>query len=669
LFIDLAQPGDRIGIVVMSGASSGYRSQNGTRALTPYMVEIGDGHNTVADIRELKGIIEGLRQEAMGGYTHMGPALDLAYGLLDEIPQLARTPNDTQFVVMLTDGKPTSAPGIGEAEALVAEAASRFQSRQHWNVFAIALGAAAMPDYLEQAVAQPTGGAVVSVEQASGLLDAYLDIYAMVDDERFIDRITVPSNMLAPLMHIRPDHQTTQISVVVIPGASGARIRRLQAPDGRDIVDPSLQHSIRRGEEPEYELYTVPPDAPVSLIGPWMIDIERADGAPQQVVVLSQTRLRIQMLVPPPLEDDEHSMRYHPLGRPLHLVVGARVAERNFDATPDQPFHYRQVTDMAVPPAVQVVEPQQPAYPPYPTRDDGQEYDRERGDGQYTVLHPPLSEDATYRIRVEMAPQPGEPPHVYHDFLLRVTALPTLTLSLAEPPGNLRVTMSLTGSLRLPDRSDFQVRDVRFPAGLAFVRRPDGAHDPLHIEQAADGSYQFTYVPNFAGEHRISIIAYIQGDSNEGARHYADYVEYPLHVQPPPPTIAITSAVTESVVIDDGGRLHIPLRIEPHTLQGAELLHVAVAGFEEHARVIPNALQIEPSQLAQPRSVMVYLPEEQRGKDGTLTLNFVTDNPEVILLQRQVSIAYEAPFPLALFGLALLLLGGGGWFIYRHVRR
>jgi hypothetical protein len=280
-----------------------------------------------------------------------------------------------------------------------------------------------------------------------------------------------------------------------------------------------------------------------------------------------------------------------------------------------------------------------------------------------------LSEDATYRIRVEMAPQPGEPPHVYHDFPLRVTALPTLTLSLAESPGNLRVTMPLTGSIRLSTHPDFQVRDVRFPAGLAFVRRPDGAHDPLQIEQAADGSYQFTYAPDFAGEHRISIIAYIQGDSDEGARHYADYVEYPLHVQPSAPTIAITPAVTESVVIDDGGRLHIPLRIEPHTLQGAELLRVAVAGFEEHARVIPDTLQIEPSQLAQPRSVMVYLPEGQRGKDGTLTLNFVTDNPEVILLQRQVSIAYEAPFPVALFGLALLLLGGGGWFIYRRARR
>jgi hypothetical protein len=671
LFIDLAQPGDRIGIVVMSGASSGRRSsQSGTRALTRRMVEIGDGYETVADTRELKGMVEGLRQEAMGDYTHMGPALNEAYSLLDELPVRAHTPNDTQFVVMLTDGKPTSAPGLGEAETLVAEAASRFQSRQHWNVFAIALGAAAMPDYLEQAVAQPTGGAVVAVEQASGLLDAYLDIYAMVDDERFIERITVPSNMLAPLMHIRPDHQATQISVVILPGESGARIRRLQAPDGRDIVDPSVQHSIRRGEEPEYELYTVPPDAPVSLIGPWMIDIERADGAPQQVVVLSQTRLRIQMLVPPPPEDDNRNLRYHPVGRPLHLVVGAEVAERNPEGTPDQPFRYRQVTDMAVPPTVQVVGPQQPAYLPYPTRDDGQEYDRERGDGHYTMLHPLLREDTTHRIRVEMAPQPGEPIHVYRDFLLRVTVLPTLTLSLAEPPGNLRVTTPLTGSIRLSTHPDFQVRDVRFPAGLAFVRRPDGAHDPLQIEQAADGAYQFTYVPDFVGEHRISIIANVTGDGHEGVMRYADYVEHVVDVQPVLPTIDILPAFSEPIVSDRDGGVQVSLHIGTSGIQGAELLYVSVDEWAGSVRVVPDTLRIEPSQLVQTRSVLVYLPEEQRGEDGRLTLNFATGSSEVVLSQRRVSVAYEAPFPLALFGLVLLLLlGGGGWFLYRRARR
>jgi hypothetical protein len=475
--------------------------------------------------------------------------------------------------------------------------------------------------------------------------------------------------MLSPLVHIQPDHQVTRLSFVIIPGESGARIRQLQAPDRRDIVDPSLQHSIRRGTESAYELYTVPPDAPVRLHGAWQIDVERADGAPQQVVVLSQTRLRIQMIVPPPLEDGEPSLRYHPVGRPLHMVVGAQVAERDLEGTPDQQFRYRQVTDMAIPPTIQVVEPQ--VQTAHAARDDGRMYDRERSDGHYTLLHPPLGEGKN-RIRVEIAPQQGDPIHIHRDYLVRVTLLPTITLTLAELPDTLRVTMPLTGSIHLPAWPDFQMHNIVFPPELAFVRRPDGTHDPLKIEPVASGHYQFVYEPGFAGEHHISIIAYVKGSGTEGVIHYADYVEQAFTVQPPPPTISITPAFSETLVADRAGRLQIPLSIETDALPEDELLHVEVVGLDGQSRVTPDTLRIEPSQLARLRSVMVYLPEQAHGEDGTLSLAFRTSDPEVVVLQSQIPVSFKSPFPLPLVIATLasvLLVAGVGLGAYRYRAR
>jgi Mg-chelatase subunit ChlD len=670
LFIDLASPGDRIGIVLMTEAPAGRASsRTGTRALTRRMVRIGDKNDAVIDTRELKDIIDSIQYEPMGNFTHIGTSLQIAYDLLDELAESTRPPNKNQFVVLLTDGKPTQDVGERNQNDMIEHVVNRFESRRHWKIFSIALGQDADPAYLQHAIAAPSGGTVIETAHASELLDAYLDIYALAEDDRFIDRIMVPSNTLTPLVQVRPDHQATMISVVVIPDKSDARIRRLQAPDERDVVDPSFQNIIRRGAEPEYELYTVPPEAHVRLQGLWHIHVDRADHEPQRVVVLSHSRLRIHMTVPPPLDDDETSVRYHPVGRPIPFVVGAMVATHDPDGTPGQPFRYTWVHDMTTAPAVQVIAPQQ--QPVQISSDHGREYDVEHSDGQHTLLHPALTTEATHTIRVEVAPRQDMPIHVYRDFALRITALPTMTMSLSPPPANRSVNTLLTGVITLPSRPDIPIEEVTFPPELAFVRRPDGGLDPLTIARDAHNRHQFTYTPSFAGIHRISVIANVQGRGSNGPVRYTDYVEQSFTVQEAPPQIAITPIFEEAIVMDTQGRLHIPLSIESHAFYQDELLTIRLEGLNGQGQVIPDTLLIEPSQLPQQRTILVHLPEQDQHDDGELKLILRASNPQVELQSQQIVVPFAKAFPGTTIAMvmSILVVGIGAYLYRRRTRR
>jgi hypothetical protein len=99
---------------------------------------------------------------------------------------------------------------------------------------------------------------------------------------------------------------------------------------------------------------------------------------------------------------------------------------------------------------------------------------------------------------------------------------------------------------------------------------------------------------------------------------------------------------------------------------------VEVVGLDGQSRVTPDTLRIEPSQLARLRSVMVYLPEQAHGEDGTLSLAFRTSDPEVVVLQSQIPVSFKSPFPLPLVIVTLasvLLVAGVGLGAYRYRAR
>ncbi|HEU4322958.1 MAG TPA: VWA domain-containing protein [Roseiflexaceae bacterium] len=647
LFIDLSDPRDKIGVVVVSGKGQ-------TRALTKRVVPVAD-RQAVAD---LKGLIDGIRRERQGNETHMGTGLSLSYSLLDDASNRTKGANQRQFVILLSDGLPT---GAGQKEEVV-QAVGRFKERRFWKIFPIALGEEADPEFLRTTVAEPTGGTVEIAAQAGDLIDRYITVYGRVGDDRFIDRVEVQPNTLAPLVTVRADQQPTHLSVVLVRGDGQGSISSLLGPDDRDVVQPFYQNSVRRGSEPEYQLYTVPPEAQIGLVGSWSINIERPDQNPVTAVVLSRSRLRLRMSAPTPLSGaDDSALRFQPLGRPLLLVAGAQVAERDPERSADQPFRYKWVTGML--PSVRQIDP--PGGEPVELTDDGRGYDTGAGDGRYSGLLPPLTAQGDYTLRLELPRRADSPVSIRKDYTVRVVSLPTMEISLPPDAKTLPVNTSFAGLLDLPGRADFAIEQVSFPS--AFVTRPDGQLDPLTIEPAGDGRFQFSYKPGFAGGYRIAVVAEVRGrGAATGPIHYFDYAEASVGVPEAVPQIQISPAFTETLRYDSAGALAIPLDIRSES-DRPERLRLEIEGLPGGAVVQPE-VQIAPSEAGR-RTVVVRLPEERPGQ-SELALLISAPDQRVIVQGSRVTVPFRAKggLPLVVVPLALVALGGSGFLAYRRWR-
>ena len=646
LFIDLSDPRDKIGIVVLSDRVR-------TRSLTRNLVRISSRE----EIDELKGMIDALRNEPKGQETHMGTALDLAYDLLNATPGSIRGANQRQFVVLLSDGLPT---GVGQHER-VDRAVQRFRERRYWKIFSIALGHDADPAYLDAKVAYPSGGQVVVARHAGELLDRYLEVYARAGDDRYIDYVTVQPNTLAPLVDVRLDHQPTQMSVVLVRGNSDASMSSLLAPGDEDLVQPYYQNSVRRGAEPEYELYTAMSTSQVSLVGRWMINIDRPDALPTTVAVLSRSRLRIRMPAPAPLRDNEDtSLRYHPVGRPLLLVVGAQVAERNYDQNVASPYVYRWVAGMA--PAAQTLEPSQSQ--PVVLADNGRAYDQRANDGRYSGVLPPFPAEGDYTLRLELPGAHSNPIHVRKDYVVRVAALPTMTLTLPPAAMTLPINTPLTVWIDLPGRADFEILNVTFPA--AFIERPDGVLETLDIEPTDRGRFRFRYTPGFEGQYRVNVAAEVRGRGVMGEIRYVDYADAVIGVPQATPIVQISAAFTDTLVYDQRGMLNIPLTIASRSPREERLVITVVE--PEGVVTVPAEVLLQPNESIQ-RTISIRLPETDRSARSTLTLHLTAPEQRVIVQGGAISVAYRAPAGLMLPLLLLLVAAGGGGFILYRRRR
>lgn len=643
LFVDLADPGDKISIVVLS-------DKNRTRSLNKKPVRVFER----AEVDELKQQIDAIRSEPMGEQTHMGTALNQAYDLLELSSEGFNGANRRQFVILLSDGLPT---GTGQ-EDLVKQAADRFRERRFWKIFPIALGADAKPEYLRANVADPSGGDVVVANSAGDLINSYLDVYTRAGDDRYVDRVEVQPNTLAPLVDVAPDHQATHVSVVFIRGEGGGSIRSLDAPGESDVVQPFYQNTVRRGAEPEYELYTVPPEAQVGLVGQWSINVERADPNPVTVVVLSRSKLRVRMPLPAPLSDeDDTGLRYHPVGRPMLLVTGAQVAQRNPDSTPDKPYDYKWVSGMQ--PTARIVGAGDEA--PVALQDDGVRYDSAANDGRYSGLLPAISTAGDYTVEIELPRGREQPIHVRKDYTVRVAPLPVMQITPPLAATTLPLNAAFSATIALPGSADFQIEQVTFPT--AFIQRPDGVLDQITIEPEAEGRYRFNYTPNFVGPYSASIVAEVRGRGPMGAIRYVDYAEMPIAVPTAVPQITISPAFTETLTYDSSGLLNVPLRIRSESKQ-QEALRVQIEQIG--GAPVQDQVLVEPNEAAQ-RTIAVRLPDGARPSQGELTLVFSAPDQRVIVEGSRVNVAFKARSGLLLVALLfVVVLVSGGFLLYRR---
>lgn len=648
LFIDLADTGDKIGVVIMSGP-------NATRVLTWRGLETIDRRRS---IDELKKVVDSIRTEPMGEYTSMGSALELAYNLLDKTP--GGNANQRQFVVLLSDGLPT---GDGQRER-VDVSVEQFRQRGYWPIYTIALGAEADPEYLKQSVAGPSGGLVSIAATASELLNSYLDVYTAVGDDRFIDRMSVRPNMQMPLVEVRADQQTTQLSVVVVRENSDTHINSLIAPGEADVVQPYYQNTIRRGSEPEYELYTIPSGGQVPLVGSWVINIERPDDAAVNVSVLTRSRLRLRMDSPAPVDkNDDTSIRYHPLGRPLPLVVGAQVAGYPKQQSKDgQRYVYSWVTGMQ--PEIHEVAPGNG--PLMTLTDDGRDYDLRANDGLYSAVYPAFTQPGDYRLRLEIPRHSDQPVSIYKDYDIRVVALPTMTLTLPPDAQTLERNVAFSGLIDLPDWADFQINSVLFTK--AFVQRPDGILDQLSIQPAGNGRYLFSYTPAYVGSYRMSIVSEVQGRGSMGTVRYFDYCEATVAAPQAVPVVSVTGAFTKTLTYDNGGVVEVPLTIHSQSAQ-QETLAISAEGMDG-LRVVPEKLLINANEIQQ-RTLAVYLPSG-RPRNGAFSLMISSPEQRVIVEGGRREVPFKASVDiLTPLLIASLLLGSASlfWFARRRKKR
>ena len=633
LFADLADPGDRIGVVVMSGAGE-------TRKLTS-MSSLTKAHS----IKKFKQQIDSLRNEPMGEETHMGTALNIAYDLLDSTSGRA---NPRQFVVMLSDGLPT---GVGQVD-LVQGATARFQIRRYWKIFSIALAFKDKegPAYLQRAIAEPTNAEVVIANNADELLDRYLDVYARAGDNRFVDRVEVTPNTLASLVAVDAAQQPTQMSFVLLRGNNSGRIRGLHAPGGVDVVKPFYQNTVYRSDEPEYELYKVPPRAQVGFVGDWEINVAQRDAAPAKIAILSRSNLHIRMPSPTPLwPDTDSSLRYSPVGRPLLITVGAKDAKG------------RWVTEMT--PVVRAEENEW-----VPLTDNGRNYDIASNDGHYTGLLPSFDEEGDYTLQVEVPRQRDNPIHIRNNYTIRVASLPVLKLTLPPSASTLPVETPFTGIIDVPGRADFQIENVTFTS--AFVERPDGTLDELSMQQSDDGRFQFDYVPNFGGSYRIGIAAEIQGTGPMGVVRYVDYIEAAVSVPETEPIVLIESGFTEPLVYDNKGALHIPLHIGSWSTQ-REYVHIAIDGAPE-VQIVPDELPLEPNEVTR-RTITVHLPQNFRPNSGTFDLIFTSPEQRSSIQGSNMRVMFLAPMnmltPLLTGAVVIIIIGGLVFMYWKNKKR
>lgn len=636
LFVDLADPGDKIGVVVMSGASE-------TRWLTKRL----EGIKNRSDIEELKGQIDDLRKEPMGEETHMGTALTQAYEMLETTTSGDGVANERQFVVMLSDGLPT---GTGQVER-VGQAVGQFQERRYRKIFSIALGAESDPDYLRQSIAEPLGAAVIYAEQASDLLDSYLDIYTLAGDDRFIDRVTIQPNTLEPLAQVLKDHLPSQVSVVLVRNDKEASIRTLLAPGDNDLLQPYYENTIQRSDEPEYELYTVLPEAQVDLVGDWEINVTRPDDAATEVVVLSRSQLSLQLSVPAPaFNDDDSSIRYHPQGRPLFLVTDIQKQQTE-----------ERVTGLT--PSAQIITPE--ADVPVTIADEGGDYDAKANDGRYSGLYPPLFEAGDYTVQLEAPHQTETSIHVRKDYTVRVTSLPTMTLNIPPVATMKTIHIPFEGVLELPGRADFEIASVDFP--IAFVERPDGDTEPLKIEAVDEGRYQFTYTPSFSGNYWVIVAAEVQGRGPMGQISYVDYAEAHFAVPEELPRITIDPAFNQTLTYNQKGVLHVPLSIDNESSQ-EEQLTFQIEG-SDGADIVPAEITLNPNEEVR-RTIAVHLPNQNRAGTGRLTLAIAGPDDRAIVQSSRIGVPFrKGTFVNTTMISVLSMLGIAAWMLIRRHRR
>ena len=351
LFIALLDQGDAVGMIRFSTSSQ----------------PLTDGVMLLENPEQKKQLTQLFAPVPPDGYTDIKSALQDTAAMLASGDLRQRE----TIIILLTDGKPEIPQPYPEYETETLAVGRSLGV----PVLSIALTSAAQTPFLTR-LAVETGGSVLPADQASDLLDAYLEIFGQLKDRSVLGSGTtaVPGQIelevepsLAPYIE--------RISFIAVKPAN-AEIE-LMTPDGQVVTldDPSLDFSMTEDDRFIVLTLTQPPG------GEWQLNVQGNRGVALGRAVI-RSRLRAAVISP---------VGYFEAGQPVLIVANLVedqedglpikiVGEARFSALITRPDGSRESLDRLY--------------------DDGTHGDLRAGDGNFSRAYVNTDLEGVYLVRV-----------------------------------------------------------------------------------------------------------------------------------------------------------------------------------------------------------------------------------------------------------------------------
>lgn len=632
LFIDLAAEGDRFGLVVMAADGT-------TRSLTPTLNEVGDA----ADRERLKELIENIGPAQ--GNTHMGDALNIAYELLADSYDTA---NAQRFVLLLTDGQPEPAIQYERVD----EAMTLFQDRPDWPVYSIALGEEADVSYLKQAVGGVNGGATFQVDEPETLIDIYLQVYELVLDDRYIDRVTLDAGANDGFMSVDSALQINEVSLIAQrPLGTSPIIETLGSPNGFDLVSQVEETGDYLSIDKAYELYKISADSEANLIGRWDIELDEAEPT-REIIALARSDLRTRFFFPAsPSFFDERATRYVPSGRPFYLNVGAV----NLNDAPVPELS----PGLTFPSLALALSP----------TDDGQKWDLIEADGFHAAYTDERLLPGTYEALLAFPLARGTPLRLNKRYEVIARPLPAIDLIITTDEREMGLEGFIEGELFLAPFDDIQVEEVRsLTIGL---RRPDGAVEfiepipeeaevtipptpnaaPTRAPSAGSELVPKIEVPSFGngrnvsgtlfkfkhpiqemvGEYTIYVIADLRAESGKENIRYVEAVLGRFNYEVP--VIDVAFEEVTPLIKETQREATVSVKIDSNQWRTESLEVIASSDQLTNVAVDPRFIRLEAGEESQIVELRLFT-EDTAGALGEVDLEFISPTNSAIVNDR-----------------------------------
>ena len=342
LFASLLEQNDALSLIIFS---------TGSNVLTDGIVDLDSQESGST-------LIKNLKIPAANGYTNIKAALEDVKELLKD----AKLGDGKVIVILLTDGKPEIPSPYPQYEQETLGLARSLNI----PIIAIALTSAAQTPFLDQ-LAVITNGAVIPADNASDLLDHYLQILGQIKDRTVIGGEKNKSNGVLKIEQTLAPYLNSATFIFAKP--ENTRVRLL-GPDGNEVIK---DHST----DPRFSLFTL--ENPVG----GAYSFRSQGGGEVQAWAILRSRLRMRIVEPHVL---------HPLGRELPIIINLFeetsvgnfikiVGEANFTALVTSPDGSKTSLDRFY--------------------DDGTHGDATTDDGNYTRIFPAPKIEGSYLIAVQ----------------------------------------------------------------------------------------------------------------------------------------------------------------------------------------------------------------------------------------------------------------------------